>query len=74
MPQAPEGQAPLSVHGAFVVHFRTNSDVTHGRMAGRVEHIASGQAAHFASLEELLVFIARVLATIRAPPRRKRSR
>jgi hypothetical protein len=73
MPQDTEGQAPVSVRRAFVVHFRTNSDVTHGRVAGRVEHIASGQATHFASLEELLAFIARVLATIRAPPHRKGS-
>jgi hypothetical protein len=72
MPQDTEGQAPLSVHRAFVVHFRVDSDVTQGRVAGRVEHIASGQAAHFASLEELLAFVARVLATIRAPPRRRR--
>ena len=28
----------------------------------------SGQSEHFASLEELLAFIARVLATGRAPP------
>ena len=66
--QDPEGQAPLSVHCAFVVHFRVNSDVTQGRLAGRVEHVVSGQSAHFASLEELLAFIARVLATGRAPP------
>lgn len=71
MPQDTEGQAPLSVHRAFVVHFRTNSDMTQGRMAGRVEHVASGQAVHFASLEELLGFMGRVLATVRSPPRRK---
>jgi hypothetical protein len=74
MPQDVERLAPLSVHRAFVVHFRTSSDVTQGHMAGRVEHVASGQATHFASLEELLAFMARVLATIRAPPLRKRSR
>jgi hypothetical protein len=62
MPQDVEGPAPLSVHRAFVVHFRVNSDVAQGRMAGRVEHVVSGQATHFASLEELLAFIARVLA------------
>ncbi len=73
MPQDAEGPAPLSVHRAFVVHFRMNSDVAHGRCAGRVEHVVSGQAAHFDSLEELLAFIARVLSTVRAPPR-KRSR
>ena len=33
------------------------------QMSGRVEHVVSGQSAHFASLEELLAFIARVLAT-----------
>jgi hypothetical protein len=71
MPQNAERYAPLSVHRAFVVHFRTNSDVTHGRMVGRVEHVASGQATHFASLEELLAFMARVLATVRSPPRRR---
>ncbi len=71
MPQEIKEQAPLSVHNAFVVHFRTNSDVTHGRVAGRVEHVASGQVTHFASLEELLAFMGRVLATVRAPPRRR---
>ncbi len=71
MPQDVEGPAPLSVHHAFVVHFRVNSDVAQGRMAGRVEHVVSGQAAHFASLEELLAFIARVLSTVRAPPHGK---
>ena len=71
MQQDTDRYAPLSVHRAFVVHFRTNSDVTQGRVAGRVEHVASGQVAHFSSLEELLAFIARVLSTVRAPPRRK---
>jgi hypothetical protein len=71
MVQEPEGQAPLSVHWAFVVHFRVNSDVAQGRFAGRIEHVVSGQSAHFTSLEELLAFIAQVLAAIRAPPQRK---
>ena len=74
VPQDIEGPAPLSVHHAFVVHFRVNSDVAQGRMAGRVEHVVSGQATHFASLEELLAFIARVLSTVRAPPRRRPRR
>jgi hypothetical protein len=74
VPQDAERLAPLSVHYAFVVHFRVDSAVTRGRVAGRVEHIASGQATHFASLEELLAFIDQVLANVRAPPRRRRSR
>ena len=60
--------APLSVHWAFVVHLRTNSEVLHGPIAGRVEHVVSGQSTHFESLEELLAFMERVLATVRAPP------
>jgi len=74
VPQDVEGPAPLSVHHAFVVHFRVNSDVAQGRMAGRVEHVVSGQAAHFATLDELLAFIARVLAEVRAPPRKRPRR
>ena len=60
-PHEAEGYAPLSVHWAFVVHLRTNSDVARGPIAGRVEHVVSGQSTHFDSLEELLAFMARVL-------------
>jgi hypothetical protein len=35
-----------------------------GRIAGRVEHIVSGQEAQFESLEELMAFMARVLTTL----------
>jgi hypothetical protein len=49
-----------------VVQFREETDVVgQGRFAGRVEHVVSGQATHFHSLEELLAFIARVLADVR---------
>jgi len=61
MPQQQTGKAPLSVHRAFVVHFRVSSDVPRGQIAGRVEHVVSGQSTHFDSLEELLAFVARVL-------------
>mgnify|MGYP003394877074 FL=1 len=71
MPHQQTNKAPLSVHWAFVVHLRANSDVTHGQVAGRVEHVVSGQSTHFDSLEELLAFMARVLTTVRAPPRRR---
>ena len=74
MPQDTERLAPLSVHRAFVVHFRTSTDIAQGQIAGRVEHVVSGQATHFASLEELLAFMARVLTSVRAPPRRRLRR
>jgi len=59
------GEPPLSRHRAFVIQFRGETDVEAGRFAGRVEHVVSGQATHFHSLEELLAFIARVLAEVR---------
>ena len=68
----PTATAPLSVHWAFVVHFRINTDIPQRHIAGRVEHVVSGQSMHFASLEELLAFIDQVLAHVRAPPCRKR--
>ena len=69
MPQQQTGKAPLSVHWAFVVHFRLSTDIAQGQITGRVEHVVSGQSTHFDSLEELLAFMARVLANMRAPPR-----
>ena len=71
MKQQSAGQTPLSPHRAFVVQFRAETEVGQGRFAGRVEHVVSRQATHFHSLEELLAFIARVLTTVRAPPRRR---
>jgi hypothetical protein len=69
-----EDPSTLSPHRAFVVQFRAETDVEQGRCTGRVEHVVSGQATHFESLEELLGFIAQVLATVRAPPYRRRPR
>jgi hypothetical protein len=62
MNKPPPDESPLSPHRAFVVQLREHADVARDQWAGRVEHVASGQAAHFQSLEELLTFIARVLA------------
>jgi hypothetical protein len=39
-----------------------------GRLARRVEHVVSGQATVFQSLETLLAFIAQVLREERARP------
>ena len=51
----------LSVHWAFVVQFQSDTAVEQGYLAGRVEHVISGQATAFQSLETLLAFIAQVL-------------
>ena len=55
-----EALPPLSAQRAFVVQFRSGSEP--GQFAGRVEHIPSAQATHFASVEELLAFLTRLLA------------
>jgi hypothetical protein len=57
-----EDHAPLSVHHAFVIQFRAGTDIAAGRLTGRVEHVVSGQVAHFSALEDLLAFLTRVLA------------
>jgi hypothetical protein len=49
---------------AFVIQFRPGTDIGAGQLEGKVEHIASYEAARFHSLDELLAFIARVLSQI----------
>lgn len=59
-------RAPLSPHWAFVVQFRVGTELEGGSITGKVEHVVSGQATHFASFDELLSFMARVLSQLRA--------
>ena len=51
-------------NGAFVIQFRPGTDIEAGRFEGKVEHIVSYKAARFHSLDELLDFIASVLAEV----------
>jgi hypothetical protein len=51
-----------------VVQFRAETDVAAGRLVGRVEHIVSGQVTTFHTLEELLAFLACLLAEAGAEP------
>ena len=59
----------LPTNRAFVVQFRVETDLERGRCTGRVEHVVSGQAIHFSSLEELLAFMGRVLTEVRSKQR-----
>ena len=61
MNQETEHDRRLPADRAFVVQFLATAEVDAGRLEGRVEHVVSGQATHFASLEDLLAFMARVL-------------
>ena len=61
MNQAAAAERRLPADRAFVVQLLATAEVAPGRLAGRVEHVVSGQATHFASLEDLLACMARVL-------------
>jgi hypothetical protein len=52
---------PLPAQRAFLVQVHAEADLARGVLAGRAEHVVSGRATHFASLEELLGFITGVL-------------
>ena len=58
---------PLPAKRAFLVQVHATAEVAQGRLAGRVEHVVSGRATHFASSEELLAFMARVLPPCLCP-------
>jgi hypothetical protein len=68
MSRYPTQIASLTIHRAFVVHFRTDADVVQGPISGRVEHVLSGQSSHFASLEGLLAFVAQIVSSTRQAP------
>lgn len=64
MSKPPLDESPLSPHRAFVVQLTENTDAAHGQWAGRLEHVTSGQATRFQSLDELLAFVSQVLAAL----------
>ncbi len=57
-------QRALPTDRAFVLQFRKQADPKTGKFDGRIEHMTSGEAALFNSLEELLTFLQKIL-----PPR-----
>jgi len=67
MTQDDRQRAWLPPERAFVVQFYADTGLDTTHMAGRVEHVVSGQMTHFHSLEELLAFMRRVLAGVQAP-------
>jgi hypothetical protein len=55
MASNPREANALSVHRTFVVQLHVGAVA--GRYSGRVEHVASGRAVQFATLEALLKFM-----------------
>ena len=60
----PRNKPSLPSNRAFVVQLRWDADVEHGDVRGRIEHLNSMQATRFESVEELVAFIARVVAAL----------
>ena len=53
----PGPRAPLLAHRAFVVQLRADADPGNGTMSGRIEHVSSGAAALFESVEQLIAWM-----------------
>ena len=64
MPNPPQHSSSISIHRAFVIHLQAETDVRRGLLAGRVEHVVSGQVVRFRSLDELLAFLAQILTQV----------
>ena len=60
-PHSAAGAWVLPRERAFVVQWSAQAALTPEGFQGRVEHVASGQATHFHTVAECLVFMARVL-------------
>jgi hypothetical protein len=61
-PRSPGPLLPTQL--AFVVQFAAETAVGRGRFVGRIEHVVSGQVAHFQSLDELLACLVRMLTAL----------
>lgn len=68
MTEMSEPDQPLPAERAFVVQLHREADVARGRVVGRVVHVVSGRTVHFDNLEDLLMFINRVLSSLRTEP------
>ena len=65
-------EPPLSPRRAFVVQFREATGDPQDRFAGRVEHMVSGQAAHFRCAQQLTRFLRQVLRALDSEGKRNR--
>jgi hypothetical protein len=68
MEYTPGRHPAFSPSRAFVVQFQDETRIEAGHMVGRVEHVISGEAIHFQSLDTLLAFLAHVLREVRGAP------
>jgi len=58
--------SPYPTRHAFVVQFAAHTALDAKDLAGRVEHVVSGQATQFHSLQALFEFVVEVLQAVHA--------
>jgi hypothetical protein len=63
----PHQSGPFPMQHAFVVQFAAHTVWDAERLEGRIEHVVSGQATRFQSLEALFVFVVQVLEACGSP-------
>ena len=63
----PRRQPELPTDRAFLVQFRRGAKLDRRSVAGRVEHVVSGETAHFHSFTELVSFVRRVVGRLEHP-------
>ncbi len=51
----------LSIHRSFILRLYRGVDLDAGEISGLVEHVVSGEASEFRSVDDLLDFIGRFL-------------
>src|SRR5262245_34493222 len=68
MTLAAEAARPLPARRAFVVQFSAQTQVKLCQFAGRVEHVVSGHARRFQTLDELVACLVQMLVTLGTPP------
>jgi hypothetical protein len=61
MNQEMRGPNSLSIHRSFIVRLYPGADPDAGEISGWIEHVVSGEAEEFCSVEELLRFIGQLL-------------
>jgi len=72
-PGFPNAGVPLPPERAFVIQLRAPAAGGDDHFVGRAEHIASGAAAHFGSVRELVDFVRQVLSAAERSQRSERE-
>jgi hypothetical protein len=73
MTPSAEAARPLPARRAFVVQFSAQTNVELGRFAGRVEHVVSGHARRFQTLDELVGCLVEMLVALGTSPPKGRG-